>query len=350
MGADLVMFTELFLAGYPAEDLVLKPAFQDVCREACEAARPRDRRWRARHADRAALARGRRSLQRLCAPRRRPHHACASRSICRITASSTRSASSPPGRCRDRSISAAFGSAFRSARISGPATWSRCLAETGAEMLLVPNGSPYWRGKTDERFNIAAARVTETGLPLVYLNEVGGQDELVFDGASFVLNADRSLGAQLPAFRGPSRSPTGREARAAGRCVEGAAGGWSRRATRRIMPPASWGCATMSKRTAFPASCSACRAASIPRICAAMAVDALGAGARALRDAALSLHRRTNPFRMRRTAPRRSASATTSCRSRRRSRVRARRSSRSSPDKPRDITEETSRAARAARS
>jgi NAD+ synthase len=67
-------------------------------------------------------------------------------------------------------------------------------------MLLVPNGSPYWRGKTEERFNIAAARVTESGLPLVYLNEIGGQDELVFDGASFVLNADCSLACQLPAY------------------------------------------------------------------------------------------------------------------------------------------------------
>ena len=76
-----------------------------------------------------------------------------------------------------------------------------CLTETGAEILLVPNGSPYWRGKTDERMNIAAARVTESGLPLVYLNQVGGQDELVFDGASFVVNADGALACQLPAFR-----------------------------------------------------------------------------------------------------------------------------------------------------
>ncbi len=75
-----------------------------------------------------------------------------------------------------------------------------CLAETGAEILIVPNGSPYARGKNDMRLSISVARVTESGLPLVYLNQVGGQDELVFDGASFVLNADRSLAAQLPAF------------------------------------------------------------------------------------------------------------------------------------------------------
>ncbi|MBJ3774106.1 NAD+ synthase [Acuticoccus mangrovi] len=76
-----------------------------------------------------------------------------------------------------------------------------CLAETGAEMLLVPNGSPYTRTKQDTRMQVAVARVVESGLPLVYLNQIGGQDELIFDGASFVLAADRSLTAQLPAFK-----------------------------------------------------------------------------------------------------------------------------------------------------
>src|SRR5260370_575476 len=76
-----------------------------------------------------------------------------------------------------------------------------CIAETGGEILLVPNGSPYWRDKTATRLNIAVARVVESGLPLVYLNLVGGQDELVFDGASFGLNADSSYAFQLPAFR-----------------------------------------------------------------------------------------------------------------------------------------------------
>ncbi len=75
---------------------------------------------------------------------------------------------------------------------------TECLAETGAEILIVPNGSPYEVGKDDRRLSLAVARVTETGLPLVYLNRVGGQDELVFDGASFIVNADRSLAVQLP--------------------------------------------------------------------------------------------------------------------------------------------------------
>ena len=75
-----------------------------------------------------------------------------------------------------------------------------CLGETGAEILVVPNGSPYYREKGDVRLNVSVARVTETGLPLIYVNQVGGQDELVFDGASFGLNADRSMAFQLPAF------------------------------------------------------------------------------------------------------------------------------------------------------
>src|ERR1044072_4807649 len=76
-----------------------------------------------------------------------------------------------------------------------------CITETGGEILLVPNGSPHWRGKPQVRLNIAVAHVVESGLPLVYLNMVGGQDELVFDGGSFALNADRSVAFHLPAFR-----------------------------------------------------------------------------------------------------------------------------------------------------
>ncbi|MDO8986308.1 NAD+ synthase [Cypionkella sp.] len=74
------------------------------------------------------------------------------------------------------------------------------LAETGAQILLVPNGSPYHRGKPSVRTNLMVARVIETGLPLVYLNMIGGQDDQVFDGASFVLNPGGVLVVQLPQF------------------------------------------------------------------------------------------------------------------------------------------------------
>ncbi|MDE3120395.1 MAG: NAD+ synthase [Paracoccaceae bacterium] len=74
------------------------------------------------------------------------------------------------------------------------------LAETGAQILFVPNGSPYRRRKIDLRLNVTVARVIETGLPLVYLNTVGGQDDQVFDGASFVLNPGGAMALQLPAM------------------------------------------------------------------------------------------------------------------------------------------------------
>ena len=107
---------------------------------------------------------------------------------------------------------------FSSAEVSGPVAvagvrigvpicedaWhpdvAETLAETGAEILLVPNGSPYHRDKLDLRQGLMVARVVETGLPLAYLNLVGGQDDQVFDGASFVLNPAGALAVQMEAF------------------------------------------------------------------------------------------------------------------------------------------------------
>src|SRR6185312_3950106 len=97
---------------------------------------------------------------------------------------------------------------FRGIRIGIPVCediWSaeavECISETGGEILLVTNASPYRRGVMMERLNVAVPRVVESGLPLVYANQVGGQDELVFEGASFGLNADRSLAFQIGGFK-----------------------------------------------------------------------------------------------------------------------------------------------------
>ena len=111
--------------------------------------------------------------------------------------------------------------------------------------MVVPNGSPYWREKDEVRLNIAVARVTESDLPLIYVNQVGGQDELVFDGASFGLNADRSLAFQLPAFRGDGQDGAlaARRKRLALRRRPDRPP--ATRATRRTIAPACWGCATM---------------------------------------------------------------------------------------------------------
>src|SRR5690606_14144701 len=97
--------------------------------------------------------------------------------------------------------------AFRGVRLGVPICediWkdevTECLAECGAEILLVPNGSPFDWKKPAVRMNISVARVTETGLPLAYVNQVGGQDDLEFDGAAYLLNADRGLAVQLPSW------------------------------------------------------------------------------------------------------------------------------------------------------
>ena len=75
------------------------------------------------------------------------------------------------------------------------------LKESGAQILVVLNGSPYDTDKEDTRLNLAVARVTETGLPLIYVNQVGGQDELVFDGRSFILDGNRSLRVQSACWK-----------------------------------------------------------------------------------------------------------------------------------------------------
>ncbi len=72
------------------------------------------------------------------------------------------------------------------------------LARAGAELMLVPNGSPFEVDKFATRVELARERATESGVPLAYVNQVGGQDELVFDGGSFVVNADGSWRSCCP--------------------------------------------------------------------------------------------------------------------------------------------------------
>src|SRR5690606_47159 len=95
------------------------------------------------------------------------------------------------------------------------------LAESGAELLLVPNGSPYQRGKVDRRQQIVLRQVIETGLPMLYVNMFVGQDELVFDGASFAINADKSLAFQMKQFETACVLTTWKRDVEGWRCVEG---------------------------------------------------------------------------------------------------------------------------------
>ena len=75
-----------------------------------------------------------------------------------------------------------------------------CLAESGAEIIISLNASPFDLAKPDARMAHAVSRVHEAQIPLIYVNMVGGQDELVYDGGSFVLGADGKLAAHLPSF------------------------------------------------------------------------------------------------------------------------------------------------------
>ncbi len=200
-GADLVIFPELFVAGYPPEDLVLKPAFQSACRTAVEAlARETADGGPALLVGAPWVEDGKLYNAYLLLDGGKIAAARYKVDLPNYGVFDEKRVFSPgplPGPI-----------VLRGVRIGVPVCediWQpdvvECITETGGEILLVPNGSPYWRDKTQVRLNIAVARVVESGLPLVYLNMVGGQDELVFDGGSFALNADRSIAFQLPAFR-----------------------------------------------------------------------------------------------------------------------------------------------------
>ena len=205
-GADLVVFPELFIAGYPPEDLVLKPAFQAACRAAIEALA------RETADGGPALLVGTPWVE-----GENLYNAVALMENGGIGALRFKVNLPNYGVFDEKRVFVPGPLPgpvnFRGVRLGAPICediWTEwgvyedvveCLAETGAELLIVPNGSPYWRDKDEGRLNIAVARVTESGLPLLFVNQVGGQDELVFDGASFALHADRSLALQLPAFR-----------------------------------------------------------------------------------------------------------------------------------------------------
>ena len=197
-GADLLVFSELFISGYPPEDLILKPAFREAARACIEelAKETGD--------DGPALLIG--------TPWEEDglvYNAVVLLDGGEVAGVRTKAVLPNYGVFDEKRVFEAGPMPgpvnFRGIRIGVPICediWSEevceCLVETGAEMLIVPNGSPYFSGKMDVRMNIAAARVAENSVPLVYVNQVGGQDELVFDGASFALNANSELAAQLP--------------------------------------------------------------------------------------------------------------------------------------------------------
>ena len=198
-GADMVALTEMFVTGYQTQDLILKRAFQDEAIAAIEAL-AKD------CADGPALGIG--------GPARmggRLYNAWWVLQGGRATATVLKHHLPNDAVFDEKRI-------FSSAEVAGPYVvngvrigtpicedaWhpdvTETLQETGAEILLIPNGSPYHRGKPNLRLNLMISRVVETGLPLCYLNMVGGQDDQVFDGSSMVLNPGGKLAVQMPQF------------------------------------------------------------------------------------------------------------------------------------------------------
>ncbi|MDM7933035.1 NAD+ synthase [Tabrizicola sp.] len=198
-GADMVALTEMFVTGYQTQDLILKPAFVSAAIAAVEA-------MAADCADGPAVGIG--------GPVRmggRLYNGYYVLQGGKISARVLKHHLPNDAVFDEKRV-------FASADVHGPYVvngvrigtpicedaWhpdvAETLAETGAEILLIPNGSPYHRGKPNLRLNLMVSRVVETGLPLVYLNMVGGQDDQVFDGSSMVLNPGGRLAAQLPQF------------------------------------------------------------------------------------------------------------------------------------------------------
>ena len=217
-GADLVVYPELFITGYPPEDLVRKPAFAAAARAMVEAL-----------AGETADGGPGVIVGTVWAEAGKLYNSIALLDGGSIEAVRHKVDLPNYGVFDEKRVFDAGPMpgpvGFRGVRLGVPICediWQdevcECLQETGSELLISPNGSPFDWPKPDQRTNVAVARVKETGLPLIYLNQVGGQDELVFDGASFVLNGDATLAAQLPAWEEGVRVVEMRRANGAWRC------------------------------------------------------------------------------------------------------------------------------------
>jgi len=201
-GADLVVFSELCLIGYPPEDIVLKGAFQNAAME------------KVAGLAQATADGGPAMLIGSCwrGEDGRLYNAAILLENGEIAHIRYKCDLPNYGVFDEKRVFAGGDEAtvmnFRGLRLGVMICedmWrpeiSATLARDGAEILIVINGSPYEQDKYNERQTLAGARVRETGLPLLYVNQVGGQDELAFDGGGFVLNPDGRLMARATCWR-----------------------------------------------------------------------------------------------------------------------------------------------------
>jgi NAD+ synthase len=227
-GADIALFGELFITGYPPEDLALKPALWRDGKAAIE-------RLAAETRDGPAALIG--VIWPSDNPLERPRNALAFLADGVIKGLAFKCDLPNYGVFDEKRVfEPGLGPEvfdFRGVKIGVPICediWSAkvCadLKTKGAEILLVANGSPYRRTADDERMRVAKARVSETGLPLVYVNQVGGQDELVFDGGSFALSAEGETVMRLPMFEEALALSTWEKNGAGWRCVEAPMSTW----------------------------------------------------------------------------------------------------------------------------
>ncbi|MCC9624236.1 NAD+ synthase [Thalassospira sp. MA62] len=201
-GADIVLYSELVLSGYPPEDLVMKPAFMRHLHDAVTAICDHT----AKRADGPAML--------LTTPWEvdgTRHNAVLLIEQGKITDVRVKNDLPNYGVFDEKRVFAAgplpMPISFKGVKIGVPIcedVWTphvvAHLADAGTEIFLVPNGSPFEADKDGLRRKLIEDRVRESGKPMIYCNEVGGQDELVFDGGSFGLNGDGSLAVSLPAF------------------------------------------------------------------------------------------------------------------------------------------------------